>query len=389
MARSGARDLGVGIVVLAALVLFGLGVLAISKESRMFVPKNAYWTRFDNTSGLVPGSPVRLVGVQIGTVDEITFPSELSEIRIKVTFKIDRAFAPRIRAGTVAYLKSLSYLSQDKYIELTPGDPGESVLPPGEYIASGRSTWETTLEQGQDIADDVKDITASLRDVLVAMNRGQGVIHDMIHNPEFGRQGVADLESSLGSLRRILERIDRGEGLAGAMLSDRAYARRQMENIDSVLAHMRSLLERFDQPDGLVAQLTDPQGKGRQILDRLDDSAEALSGVARKAGEGQGVVGRLMSDKEYADRLLKKVDEAAGHISSIMRKIDKGEGSIGGLVNDPEVYERLRDIVAGIDKSKVGKGMIRHYGKKGAKERSEAEEAAEEEPPPPDPGPTP
>jgi phospholipid/cholesterol/gamma-HCH transport system substrate-binding protein len=372
-------------VVLTALVLFGLGVLAISKESRMFVPKNAYWSRFENTSGLVPGSPVRLVGVQIGTVDDITFPSELTEIRIKVTFKVDRAFAPRIRKGTVAYLKSLSYLSQDKYIELTPGDPAEALLPPGEFIPSGRSTWEETLEQGQGIADDVKEITASLRDLLVAMNRGQGVVHDMIHDPEFGRQGVADLEGSLASIRRILERLDKGEGLAGALLSDRVYARRQMENLDSSLAHMRSLLERFDHPDGTVAQLTAPGGKASRILDRLDQSAESMSHAAKQVGEGDGVVGRLVNDKAYADGLLKKIDAAAGHISSIMRKIDEGQGSIGGLVNDPEVYDRLRDIVAGIDKSKIGKGVIRHYGKKGAKERSEEEV---EEPPPP-PGPTP
>jgi phospholipid/cholesterol/gamma-HCH transport system substrate-binding protein len=385
MPRSGARDLGVGMVVLAALVLFALGVLAISKESRMFVPKNAYWTRFDNTSGLVAGSPVRLVGVQIGTVDDITFPTDLTETRIKVTFKIDRAFAPRIRAGTVAYLKSLSYLSQDKYIELTPGDPAQPVLPVGEFIPSGRSTWEETLEQGQDIADDVKEITSSLRDVLVAMNRGQGVVHDMIHNPDFGRQGVADLEGSLSSLRQILERVSRGQGVAGAMVSDNAYGRRQLENMDASLTHLRSLLERLDQPEGLVAQMSDPQGKASRILDHLDQSAESLRGAAKQVGEGQGVVGRLLNDKEYADHLLKQLDEAAGHLASIMRKIDKGEGSIGGLVNDPEVFEGLRDIVAGIDKSKVGKGMLRHYGKKGAKER--AEPVGEQ--PPPDPGPTP
>jgi len=385
MPRRVSRELWVGIVVALALVLFALGVLAISKESRMFVRKNAYWTRFDNTSGLVSGSPVRLVGVQIGTVDEVTFPTDLAEIRIKVTFKVDRAFAPRIRAGTVAYLKSLSYLSQDKYIELTPGDPTQPVLPPGEFIASGRSTWEETLERSQSIADDVKEITASLRDVLVAMNRGQGVVHDMIHNPEFGRQGVADLEGSLTSLRRILERIDQGEGLAGAMLSDPVYARRQMENLDASLARLRSLLERFDNPDGMVAQLTDPQGKASRILDRVDQGVEAMSGAAKQVAEGDGVVGRLVNDKEYADSLLKKVDEAAGHIGSILRKIDAGEGSIGGLVNDPDVYEGLRDIVAGIQKSRIGKGMLRHYGKKGAQERAEA--AAEE--PPPSPGPTP
>lgn len=386
MAGRVSRELAVGITVAVALALFALGVLTIGKESRMFVPKNEYWTRFDNTSGLVSGSPVRLVGVQIGTVEEVSFPTDLNETRIKVTFKVDRAFSPRIRHGSKAYLKSLSYLSQDKYIELTNGDPAQPELGPGDYVESGRSSWEETLEQSQSIADDVKEITASLRDVLMAMNQGQGVVHDLIHDPEFGRQGVANLEASLGSLRRILERLDQGEGMAGALLSDKVYARKQLESLDASLGHLRSLLERADRPDGPIAQLTDPQGKMSHILDRLDEGTSALSDVAGKVKNGEGLAGRLVGDKAYADNLLKKVDDSVGHLRSILRKIDAGEGSIGGLVNDPEVYESLKDIVAGIEKSRIGKGVVRHYGKKGAEARPDAPETTDpNNPPPPNP----
>jgi phospholipid/cholesterol/gamma-HCH transport system substrate-binding protein len=383
MAGRVSREIGVGITVALALGLFALGVLAIGKESRMFVPKATYWTRFDNTSGLVSGSPVRLVGVQIGTVEEVTFPMDLKENRIKVTFRVDRAFSPRIRHGSVAYLKSLSYLSQDKYIELTTGDPAQPELAAGDYIESGRSSWEETLEQSQSIADDVKEITASLRDVLVAMNQGQGVVHDMIHDPEFGRQGVANLEASLGSLRTILDRLDRGEGLAGAMLTNKEFSRKQLDNLDASLGHLRSLLERADSPQGPLAQLTDPNGKVSHMIDRLDEGANALSDVASRLKNGDGLAGRLVGDRAYADALLKKVDESVGHLRSILRKIDQGEGSIGGLVNDPEVYESLKDIVAGIQKSRVGKGVVRHYGKKGAEARPDAPETPEPAPPPP------
>src|SRR5712672_119216 len=144
-----ARELGVGMVIAAALIVFAVAVLAISQESRMFQPKIHYWTRFDNTSGLVKGSPVRLIGVQIGTVESVVFPNELKENRIKVEIRVDRNFGPRIRHGTVAYLKSLSYLSQDKYIELTPGDPAQPELVAGDFIESGMSAWETTLQQSQ------------------------------------------------------------------------------------------------------------------------------------------------------------------------------------------------------------------------------------------------
>jgi len=387
MAGRVSRELGVGITVAVALGAFALGVLAIGRESRMFVPKTRYWTRFDNTSGLVSGSPVRLVGVQIGTVEEITFPTDLNENRIKVTFKVDRAYSPRIRHGSVAFLKSLSYLSQDKYIEITTGDAAQPELAADDYIESGRSSWEETLEQSQSIADDVKEITSSLRDVLVAMNQGQGVVHDLIHDPEFGRQGVANLEASLGTLRTILDRLDKGEGLAGAMLSDRVYARKQLENIDATLGHLRNLLERADAPEGPIAQLTDPKGKLNGMIDRLDEGTTALTGVAKQIRSGDGLAGRLIGDRAYADALLQKVDDSVGHLRSILKKIDEGEGSIGGLVNDPEVYESLKDIVAGIQKSRLGKGVVRHYGKKGAEARPETPVTPATEAPPPPPNP--
>jgi hypothetical protein len=101
--------------------------------------------------------------------------------------------------------------------------------------------------------------------------------------------------------------------------------------------------------------------------------------------EGKGVAGRLLKDDAYATELLKKVNSAAGHIDSILAKIDKGDGTIGGLVNDPDVYQGLRDIVAGMNKSKIGKGILHHYGKKGAETREEG--GTTEESPPPTPNP--
>jgi len=387
MPESGrSREISVGAVVSVGLIIFAVAVLAVSKESRMFVPKVRYWSRFTNTSGLTTGSPVRLVGVQVGTVESIEFPKDLAENRIKVVFSVDRSFAPRIRAGTMAYLKSLTYLSQDKYVELTPGDPQEAQLEVGGYIETGMSAWESTLLQSQSIADDIKEITASFKDLLVALNRGQGIVQEMIHNPEFGRQGAADLEGSLASLRRLLQGLEEGEGMVGAMLSDGRFSRKQLDSIDASLTHLRSVLARLDSAEGPVAQLSDPEGKGAEVLENVRQAAAALNRAAQKADVGRGLAGRMLNDEEYAESLLEKIDSVAGHADSILKKIDQGEGTLGGLVNNPEVYESLKDIVAGIQKSRVGKGVIRHYGKKGAKTREEpGETIPEAEAPPPTP----
>ncbi len=364
------KEVSVGAFVSLGLILFAVGVMAISKERRLFARKVAYWTSFENTGGLAQGSPVRLVGVQIGSIDSIDFPEDPRETKIKVGFTVDQAYAKRIRAGTQAFLKSLTYLSQDKYIELTPGDPDKPELPANGFIEAGVSIWEETIQQSQSIADDVKEITASLRDLLIAINRGGGIVQEMIHNPEFGRQGVANLEGSLASLRRTLEGVEKGKGLAGAALTDEAFAKKQKENLDAALSHLRSLAEKADSDQGFLADLTRPEGKGAKAMEDL----RAMAASLRKAGEsvekGKGLIGRLMNDESYGDALLKKIDSAAGHAESILRKLDTGKGSLGGIINDPAVYQGLKDVVGGIQKSRMGKGIVRHYEKKGAKERT-------------------
>ncbi|MFQ5877235.1 MAG: MlaD family protein [Acidobacteriota bacterium] len=373
------KELSVGAVVSLGLIVFAVAVMAISKESRLWVPKVRYWTRFENTGGLGTGSPVRLVGVQIGTVEEIEFPEDIRESKIKVVISVDRTYASRIRSGTQAFLKSLTYLSLDKYIELTPGDPGQPALPPNGFIEPGVSVLEETLQTGQSIADDVKEITASLRDLLVAVNRGGGIVQEMIHNPEFGRQGVANMEGSLASLRRMLEGIEQGKGLVGALMTDEAYAKEQLEHIDGTLDHLRSVMEKLDSDEGMIHQLTAADGWGSEAVEELRKTAASLRRTAEGLENGKGLIARLMNDEEYADRLLGSLDRTAGHAESILRKIDAGEGTVGAIINDPEVYEGLRDVISGLKKSRFGKAMIRHYGKRGAKERARQDEGEEDD----------
>jgi len=371
------RTLSVGALVSLALVIFAVAVMAISKESRLFAPKVRYWTLFENTSGLTEASPVRLAGVQVGTVEEIRFDDDERQNRIRVEFAVARSVRHRIREGTVAYLKSLTYLSQDKYIELVSGDPDGAELEADQFIEPGMSIWRETLERGQSIAEDVKEITSALREFLVAINTGGGVLQELIHNPEFGRHGLKDIEKSLSSFRNVLSGVEQGKGFAGLVLSDEEFARRQRDNIDSALGHLRSAMQRIDGDDGLIARFEDPDGEIRQILGDLRGSAASLREVAEGIEKGQGLLGRLARDDEFGESLTRKIDEIAGYTASILGKIDRGEGSVGGIINDPAVHEGLKDIVAGVRKSRMGKGFIRHYEKKGAKLREEQEVEAE------------
>ena len=92
------------------------------------------------------------------------------------------------------------------------------------------------------------------------------------------------------------------------------------------------------------------------------------------------MAGRLLKDDESARILIQNLEKTTRHLESITSKMDRGEGTVGALINDPEVYQGLRDVVAGINKSRVGKGVIHHYQKKGIEERDETSPQTEPAP---------
>jgi phospholipid/cholesterol/gamma-HCH transport system substrate-binding protein len=374
------REASVGFVIFLAGMVLIVGILAVGRESRLFTRKVEYWTAFPNVAGLSEGSPVQLVGVQVGTVSRVQFSPDLQDREIRVFLEVDRAFQHRIREGTEAQLKSLSYVSQERFIELTPGDPDRPELPPGSRIEPGLSGFAELTEMGRGIADDVKDITSQLRELLLALNRGGGILSEMIRNPEFGRQSLQDLEETTGSVRRILDRLEKGEGLAGQVLMNREYANRQLSSVEGSLQSLRSILERLEKGEGAAGAFLHPEGKGEEIVENLSAATRSFREGARSFEEGKGLAGRLVQDDETARRILENLEKTTANLESITGKIDRGEGSLGALVNDPEVYEGLRDVVGGIQKSRIGKGILRHYQKKGRKAREAAEAEAQEPP---------
>ena len=298
-------------------VILIVGILAVGKESRFFTRKVEYWTAFPNVSGLAEGSPVQLVGVRVGTVSRVEFSPDLGDRQIRVVLQVNRAHSDRIREGTVALIKSLSYVSQERYIELTPGDPDRPVLPPGSRIEPGISGFAELTEMGRGIADDVKDITDQLRELLIALNSGGGILPEMIRNPDFGRDSLQGIQETVSSLQRISGRIERGEGLAGQLVMNKEYAARQMASLESSLDRLRALLEKIESGQGAAGEILAEGGKGEQLLDNLLSASADLKETLARIQEGNGLAGRLVRDDAAAKSILSSLEKTAAHLESI------------------------------------------------------------------------
>lgn len=402
MPRSGSA-LRVGLVILAAVAVLGVGVFLIGEKNNLFSRKNKYYIQFASVSGLKPGSPVQLNGVDVGTVTTVKLPQNPAEEHIQVWISVDDQYSARIRGpvdaatagkaaagASQARIKTLGLLG-DKYIDLTIGAPGFPEIPnEGEIPAAQPTNVDALLASGEDVMDNVVEISASLSTILGRMERGEGLLGELTSNTESGQRLKDSLIGTSESMQRIADKIENGEGPLGRLLNDKAMADKleaSLDRLDSVIASVQS------GPGLAPALINDPQMKTsvQDTLAQLNQVARDLHAFTADLETSDALLPRLVNDEEYGREITGKVQQMVDQLNEVSLKLTRGEGAVAKLLNDPQIYDAVNDIVIGVNESRILRWLIRNRQKKGIEKRYDdtRKEMLEEgqTPPPLDAGP--
>jgi phospholipid/cholesterol/gamma-HCH transport system substrate-binding protein len=364
MAKSRVRDLSVGAMFALALIIIALTIMAVGSESRLFVQKSHYSVIFPNAEGLRVGSPVKMAGVQVGAVSDVSLSTDPEKSGIEVEVGVDRAYAERVREDSRAALRILQLLSGEKFVEIIPGSPQSPLRSQGSVIEPIQA--QEILEQAAVTAENLNDITISLKNILGAMEQSDGLIGQMINDPEFGQQGLAALHGSLENIRLLTSDILEGQGFAGRLIYDDGFAAK-VDTLSQVLDSLADLLAAANAGQGGVGALLQDGGAGQKAVEDFRDAASSIKAIAARLESKEGLFGRLLNDTEYSEGLARDLRATVGNLAEITGKINSGQGTLGQLVNERVLHDGAEDIVAGANDSKFARWLMRHYQKKGIK----------------------
>jgi phospholipid/cholesterol/gamma-HCH transport system substrate-binding protein len=371
-----------------ALVLFAVAVMTVGGESHLFSDKVKYNLTFRTTEGLVVGSPVKMAGVVIGTVTDIRLLSDPARPGIRVEIGVSKTYAPLIREDSDGALRILQLLSGEKFVEIDPGSADKAELPPGSTIPVGPT--QPLLEQAAASAENLSEITVSLRNILSSLERGEGLIGKMIQDPEFAEEGLEKLGRTVDNLEVLTTRLRQGGGFAGRLLTDEKFAER-VDDLGAAMGNLSDVLQGVRKDQGAVGALLTEGGAGQQAIDNLRDATAGLKRVTDRLESADSLVGRILADPEYAKKVADDLQRITGNTAEILEKINRGEGTVGAMVNERTVYDGLEDVVAGVHDSKFANWLLRRYRKKGIEVDDEKAAAGTTASPEPSatPGPTP
>ncbi|WP_101946452.1 MCE family protein [Mycobacterium sp. 3519A] len=259
---------------------------------------NGYSAVFTDASRLKAGDTVRVAGLRVGTVENVSLQPDRS---VLVKFNADRHIV--LTTATKAQVRYLNLVG-DRYLELVDSPGSTKLLPVGSQIPKDRTAPALDLDlllgglkpviRGLN-PKDVNALTASLIQVL----QGQGGTLDSLFSKTSSfTNAIADnsqvVEQLIDQLRTVLDTlskdgdefsgaIDRLERLVSGLSQDRDPIGTAIEQLDSGTASLADLLGRARPPlAGTVAQLNTLATNIDNDKDRLDDTLGRLPGIYRK-----------------------------------------------------------------------------------------------------------
>lgn len=243
MAKKTIQEIKVGLFIFIAIALAFIVVFSIGSEKQLFDSQYTLYANFRDVGGLREGAPIRLAGVDVGTVSRVWFLDDLEEKLVGAELKINTSVKERIRSDSTASIQTMGLLG-DKFIFITMGDPTEKILKDGDFIPSSETvSLYGYIERADKIVGNIERITDSLDNFLSPLKEkesgedlakiikstdelvselkdGQGTLHALIYGGEEEEDTMSNLNESLSKLNSILTKIDEGEGTLGSLIND-------------------------------------------------------------------------------------------------------------------------------------------------------------------------
>lgn len=311
-------ELKIGVLTIIAVAIAAVLIFTLTGTRGFSWQRYTLKTRFGNVAGLAKGSPVRVAGVEVGSVKEVAFAGT----QVDVVFDLREDLRNRITDKSVAMLGSVSLLGESA-VDITPASTG-TPIPDGGYVPTGKaasSLSDVTAQAGQGI----EQLTGLIADV----RQGKGTVGKLMTDEQLYTELHAFV-SSAGSLTRELQQ---GRGTLGKLLKDPKAA----ESLEASMKNVEEMTRRINAGEGSLGKLL----KDDAFAQSLNGATSSLKDLTDRMNRGEGTAGKLMTDPELFNRL----NSVTSRFDQLVSKLNEGEGTMGRLLKDQQLYENMNGAV--------------------------------------------
>ncbi len=311
-------ELKIGVIAIAAIAIAVVTIFLLTGGKGFFWQRYSLKTRFTNVAGLKPGSPVRVAGVEVGSVSDV----QLADEAVDVTFEVNEAYQKQITTASTARLGSVSLLGESA-VDITPSLKG-TPIPAWGYVPTGKAAAGLS-----DITDVAGEGITELSGLIKDLRAGKGTAGKILTDDQL----YAELNRVVTSLGDLAQGIRDGKGTLGKLVSD-------PKTVDTLNATLKNV-------EDMTAQLNAGQGSlGKLLKDdafskSLTDATGNVNTLLAKMNSGDGTIGKLVTDPA----LFNQLNQVSQSLDNLVANLNAGQGTMGRLLKDQQLYDNMNDVM--------------------------------------------
>lgn len=303
------NEVKIGLLAIVTIALAFWGYKFILGKN-LLVKSNNYQVLYENVGGLQIGTSVRINGVKVGSVADITLLPDNKE-QVLVVLDLDRNI--RIPKNTVAAITAVGFMGgQVIVLEYDKPCQGDECAESGSFLKGETKGLLASMMGVDELNRYMEELKTGLLEVLDSLDK-------RLLDPDSDSplaKSIRDLQGTMANLNSATGRVDN-------------LLRKSSDNIDGSLANLNTF----------TGALAEKQEAIAGIIDNANTLSKDLADAELKQTmlEAQEAITQLKAAIETADGAL------AG-VSEVVSKINNGEGSLGKLLQDEKLYNNLNGM---------------------------------------------
>jgi len=278
MKKDTSNKMRLGIFISVGIVIFTAAIYFIGERQQLFRSTFRLSGVFKDVAGLQIGNNVRLSGINVGTVDNITI---ISDTTVKVEILIDEKARKFIKKDAIASIGSEGLMG-NKALVISPGTGDKKRIEDNDVMKTSPPL--------------------SMDDILLTV-----------------KTSMENTASITNDLALITKNIQEGKGTIGRLIMDKSW-REDFEitftNLKRGSTEFRILMEKANDIDDVLLSI-------KETIKNTSNITSDLAKITATLESGQGTIGRLLMDESTAqniDSTFINLKEGASGLKILMEK---------------------------------------------------------------------
>ena len=321
-------QLKVGVTVVVASIILGVLMLLMSGGGT-FTKKITLKSYFFDAQGLRVGAPVRLSGVDIGSVKRIRVVADHPQNPVEVTMKVRTDYGFNLYKNSRTLLSTAGVLGET-YINIDSSESSGPKAEDGDVLPSGEVTgYQDVMRSTQSALQNMEALIKRMDRIIAFVESGQGSVGKVIYDPLLYNR----LNATVGEFQKLISQVSQGQGSLGKLLYSEDLYNKANQSLDKI----NTLIDDVNAGKGTIGKfLKDPS-----FYDSAHQTVSNLNQLTADINAGKGALGKLTQDEQFASKLQNTMNR----LSDLTDKLNNGSGSAALFLRDPAVYNNSNKLL--------------------------------------------